>query len=176
MNRHVLPWAAAVLLAMVPACGENPKVAEKEGNARAEQANLANFDDLDFNVFSGQKWDSLGRSHAADIKVHWPDGRVTDGLETHVEDLKSMFVFAPDTRIQEHPIRIASGEWTAVTGIMEGTFTQPMPGPNGTTIAPTGKSFRLPMATIGRWRDGVMVEEHLFWDNQAFLKQIGAIP
>jgi hypothetical protein len=29
------------------------------------------------------------------------------------------------------------------------------------------------MATIGRWEDGVMSEEWLFWDNQNFMKQIG---
>jgi glutamate dehydrogenase (NAD(P)+) len=45
-----------------------------------------------------------------------------------------MFVFAPDTRIVEHPIRIASGPWTAVTGSMEGTFSQPMPLPDGTSM------------------------------------------
>ena len=84
-----------------------------------------------------------------------------------------MFVYAPDTRIKEHPIRIAQGEWTSVMGIMKGTFTKPMPAGNGKTVQPTGKSFKLPMVTIGHWKDGVMDEEWLFWDNQTFMKQIG---
>ena len=29
------------------------------------------------------------------------------------------------------------------------------------------------MATFGHWKDGVMDEEYLFWDNQEFMKQIG---
>jgi len=29
------------------------------------------------------------------------------------------------------------------------------------------------MATLGHWKDGVMDEEYLFWDNQTFMKQIG---
>jgi hypothetical protein len=29
------------------------------------------------------------------------------------------------------------------------------------------------MCTIGRWKQGVMEEEYLFWDNDAFMKQIG---
>jgi tripartite-type tricarboxylate transporter receptor subunit TctC len=29
------------------------------------------------------------------------------------------------------------------------------------------------MATVGRWKDGVMAEEFLFWDNATFMKQIG---
>ena len=50
-----------------------------------------------------------------------------------------MFVFAPDTRIKEHPIKIASGEWTAVQGVMEGTFSQPMPGGGGRGMADVGQ-------------------------------------
>lgn len=140
---------------------------------QAEQANLANFDDLDFNVYSGQKWDQFRKSHHKDIVVHYPDGSTTTGLDPHIEQLKPMFVFAPDTHIKEHPIRIASGEWTAVTGAIEGTFSRPMPTGDGKTIPPTGKKFKLPMATVGRWKDGLMVEEWLFWDNQSFMKQIG---
>lgn len=47
-----------------------------------------------------------------------------------------------------------------------------MPIGGGQTIAPTGKGFKLSMATIGRWENGEMAEEWLFWDNQAFMKQI----
>ena len=165
--------ASALGAALVAGCMDNTEVARYERAEAAEQAHLATFDDLDFNVFSGQKWDELGRSHSPDIVVHWPDGRTTTGLEAHVKDLQSMFVFAPDTRIKEHPIRIASGEWTAVTGVMEGTFSQPMPTPDGKAIAPTGKAFKLTMATIGRWEDSTMAEEWLFWDNHEFMKQIG---
>jgi predicted ester cyclase len=141
-----------------------------------EAAHLANFDDLDFNVYTGQKWGELARSHSKNIVVHYADGSVTVGLDAHIEQLKPMFVFAPDTRIREHPIKIASGDWTAVQGVVEGTFTKPMPSGNGQTTPPTGKSFRLPMVTIGHWQGGVMVEEWLMMDNQTFMKQIGLAP
>jgi predicted ester cyclase len=134
---------------------------------------LANFDTLDFDVYSNQKWDRLSESHAPDIVVSWPDGHETTGIARHIEDLKGMFVFAPNTNIAEHPIRICSGDFTAVTGIMTGTFSQPMPTGDGKTIAPTGKSFRLTMATIGHWKGTTMDHEWLFWDNQAFMQQIG---
>jgi len=142
--------------------------------ARAEQEkNLANFDDLDFNVYSNQKWDELSKSHAPDIVVHWPDGRTTTGIEPHIADLKQQFVFAPDTKIKTHPIKIARDNYTAVTGVMEGTFSQPMPMPDGKSIPPTNKPFKLEMVTIGRWENGVMKEEWLYWDNHAFMQQIG---
>jgi predicted ester cyclase len=170
-----LRFIAATALALLWGCTSDDKLADVAKKQQIEKAHLETFDDLDFNVYSGQKWDQLGKSHAKDIIVHWPDDRTTKGIDVHIEDLKAMFVFAPDTRIKEHPIKIASGEWTAVTGIMEGTFTRPMPIGGGKTISPTGKPFKLSMVTIGRWENGVMVEEWLMWDNQAFMKQIGLV-
>jgi len=139
----------------------------------ATDSSLVKFDTLDFTVFSNQEWTRLHESHAKDIKVYWPDGHMTQGIEKHIEDLKAMFVYAPDTRIKQHPIRFGAGKFTAVTGVFEGTFTKPMPIGNGKFIQPTGKAFNMPMATIGIWEDGVMVEEHLFWDNQTYMRQIG---
>jgi len=139
----------------------------------AVNARLATFDDLDFNVFTHQKWDQLQRSHSKDIVVHWPDGHQTTGIDKHIEDLKAMFVYAPDTRIQVHPVKFGSGDWTSVIGVMEGTFTKPMPAADGKMIQPTGKPFKIEMCTVGHWKDGVMDEEYLFWDNLTFMKQIG---
>jgi hypothetical protein len=150
------------------------QVKQLTANDATISKNLEKFDTLDFTVFSNQQWDRLHESHAADIKVYWPDGHMTEGIEKHIEDLKALFVFAPDTRIKEHPIHLGSGNLTAVTGVFEGTFTKPMPVGNGKTIPPTGKAFKLPMCTVGIWKaDGTMSEEHLFWDNQTFMKQIG---
>jgi SnoaL-like polyketide cyclase len=136
-------------------------------------SHLKTFDELDFDVFSNQKWDRLQESHAKDIKVFWPDGSVVVGIDTHIADLKKLFVHAPDTRIKEHPVKFGSGNYTLVTGVFEGTFTKPMPIGNGKFIQPTGKAFKMPMATAGIWENGVMIEEHLFWDNQTYAKQIG---
>ncbi len=134
---------------------------------------LAKFDKLDFDVFTNQKWDRLQESHSPDVTVHWPDGHVTHGIDQHIADLKAMFVYAPDTRIREHPVKIASGDWTSVIGIMEGTFTKPMPIGEGKTIAPTGQAYKIVMCTVGHWKNGAMDEEYLFWDNQSYMKQIG---
>jgi predicted ester cyclase len=135
--------------------------------------NIATFDTLDFDVFTHQKWDRLHESHAKDIVVHWPDGHQTQGIDTHIADLRAMFVYAPDTRIETHPVKFGQGEWTAVIGVMEGTFTQPMPAGDGKTIAPTGKKFKISMATVGHWKGDVMDEEYLFWDNASYMKQLG---
>ena len=108
--------------------------------------------------------------------MHWPDGNTTHGIDRHIADLKAMFVYAPDTRIQQYPVKIANGEWTSVIGVMEGTFRKPMPIGDGKTVSPTGKSFTLIMCTVGHRQNGVMDEEYLFWDNQSYMKQIGVNP
>ena len=135
---------------------------------------LVRFDSLDYEFYSNQDWKNFNISHADDIKVIYPDGSITKGLAPqHIDMLTPMFVFAPDTKIKNHPVRFGSGDWTCVIGEMEGTFSKPMPIGNGKTIPPTNKKFKLAMSTIGHWKDGKMIEEYLFWDNQAFMKQIG---
>ena len=172
----MIPGFAVAILSIALASCSNDKAVSVDTYA-SDQARigvlLARFDSLDFDVYSNQKWDQLHISHADDILVHYPDGHTTKGLHDHIEELKPMFVFAPDTKIKEHPIKFGSGEWTSVIGTMEGTFTQPMPIGNGKTIPPTSKKFKLQMSTVGHWKDGKMIEEYLFWDNQAFMKQIG---
>ena len=138
------------------------------------ESNLKTFDELYFVVFSNQEWTRLHESHSKDVKVNWPDGHYTMGIERHIEDLKALFVYAPDTNIKVHPIKFGSGEYTSVIGVMIGTFTKPMPIEDAKFIQPTGKKFSVNMCTVGgHWRDGVMIEEWLFWDNATYMKQIG---
>ncbi len=142
---------------------------------RVLDKNLATFDTLDLVVFNKQDWARMHESHAPDVKVTWPDGHTTTGLEQHVEDLKDMFEYAPDTRVTSHPIRFGSstGEWTCVSAMLEGTFTKPMYRGHGTYYQPTGRKFKLSMCTVGHWKNGVMIEESFFWDHRILLNQLG---
>ena len=137
--------------------------------------NLRTCDTLNLVVFTNQKWDRLHEFYSKDIKVNWPDGHHTVGIEKRIEYLKAIFVYAPDTRIKRHSIRFgnSTGEWTAVTGVMEGTFSKPMPIGKGKFMKPTGKTFKLAMCAIAHWKDGLIIEESLFWDNLTFMKQMG---
>jgi hypothetical protein len=165
--------AFGIAHAQTPA--ENPTTPppKPERQAPKVEKNLKVFDTLDFDVFSNQKWDRLHESHAKDIVVTWPDGHETKGIDKHIDDLKAMFVFAPDITIKTHPIRFGSGTWTSVSGVMTGTFTKPMPLADGNSIAPTGKRFAISMVTIGHWSGKTMDHEWLFWDNQVFMNQMG---
>ena len=161
------------LINTTEAVGNDSMLAQYEAERKTVAANIATFDTLDYDVFSLQQWARLHERHSQDVVVNWPDGHQTVGIEKHIADLKAMFVYAPDTRIKVHTVKFGSGEWTAVIGIMEGNFTKPMPTSDGKTIPPTGKAFKITMCTLGHWKDGVMNEEYLFWDNLALMKQIG---
>ncbi|NVN91455.1 MAG: ester cyclase [Desulfuromonadales bacterium] len=145
-----------------------------------EKASVENhleiFDTLAFQVFSNQEWVRLHESHSDSIKVNWPDGHQSFGINTYNENLKALFVYAPDTKIISHPMKFGSGEFTCVMGIVTGTFSKPMPIAGGKFIQPTGKKYSIPMCTVGHWKNGVIAEEWLYWDNAAFMKQIGLTP
>ena len=193
-NRYYYPnFITGVFLCLLVAafggCADSGKLVTLQSNVDSLQVELdkykadealqemrfARFDSLDYVFYSNQKWDQFNISHAENIKVYYPDGSITTGLyPQHIDMLKPMFVFAPDTKIKQHPITFGRGDWTCAVGVMEGTFSAPMPIGNGKSIPPTGKTFKLSMTTIGHWGpDGKMTEEYLFWDNQAFMKQIG---
>jgi len=144
------------------------------GLTAEERAHLETFDALDFDVFSNQDWARLAESHAQNIRVHFPDGHYTDGIERHIADMSAWFDFAPDMNIKVHPLRIAQGNLTAVMGLLKGTFSRPMADGKGGTIAPTGQAFAVNMCTVGIWnRQGTMDEEFLFWDNRTFYGEMG---
>lgn len=147
-----------------------------EGLTDEERTHLVTFDEMDFEVFSHAEFARFGESHAPNVRVHWPDGHYTDGLERHVADMAAIFAFAPDSHIHSHPLRIAQGNLTCVIGVMAGTFTRPMADGRGGHIAPTNRPYSINMATVGVWnKNGTMDEEWLYWDNQTFYAQLGTV-
>jgi len=164
--------ATAPTAAVAPAAAPNQAAAGGDGQV---QANLKRFDQLDFDAYSLRKDMPLfEKLHCPDVKVVFPDGRVTNGIAAHVADMNNiLFNGTPDSRITSHPIAFGSGEWTVATGVLEATFSEPMKLPDGTSIPPTGKTVKMSMATIARWTNGCIAEEHLFWDNAEYMKQLG---
>jgi hypothetical protein len=153
----------------------SPQAQAAPGADSEVEANLKRFDQLDFEAYSLRKdMDLFKRLHCPDVKVVFPDGRITTGIDAHVNDINNiLFNGTPDSRITSHPISFGSGEWTAATGVIEATFSEPMKLPDGTSIPPTGKAVKMSMATIAKWTNGCIAEEHLFWDNAEYMKQLG---
>lgn len=101
---------------------------------------------------------------------------VRDLIDAQFEDMKSVLVYAPDSRMLEHPVKVARGDWTATIGILVGTFTNPMPIGSGKWLAPTGRLFKIRMATFGHWsREGVIDSEYILWDKQELMRQVALV-
>ncbi|ANH70727.1 hypothetical protein ABE85_19225 [Mitsuaria sp. 7] len=139
------------------------------------KANLKRFDQLDFDAYSERKdMDLFRKLHCHDVKVVYPDGRTTHGIDAHVHDIHTIFFNGtPDSRVTAHPVAIGQGHWTAVTGVIEATFSEPMKIPGDKDIPPTGKKAKVAMVTMARWRDGCIAEEQIFFDNATYMKQLG---
>ena len=113
-SRYALTTACMTsIVILLTSCGttSDQKLAKYEADERAVNTHIATFDTLDFDVFTHQKWDRLHESHSQDVIVHWPDGHQTKGIDKHIEDLKAMFVYAPDTRIEVHSVKFGSGDY-----------------------------------------------------------------
>jgi len=41
--------------------------------------------------------------------------------------------------------------------------------PDEKTITATGRKVKMSMATIARWKNGCIAEEHLLWDNAEYM-------
>jgi hypothetical protein len=106
-----------------------------------ERANLERFDQLDFESWNTRNWTLFREIHGPDVLVVDFGGNTTRGIEQHVEWAMAFTSAEPESRVLAHPIKIAAGNWTAVTGTLPGNAT---------------------MITLAHWEDGRIAEEYLF--------------
>jgi predicted ester cyclase len=139
-----------------------------------EETNMELMQTLD-DAWNMQDWDTFAQRHKHDTVVHWPGKPPTRGVDDHRLESIEMFVTFPDNRVENRPYQtfFASGDWTCSIARFHGTMTGPMKGPDGTEIAPTGKSFEVAFCTVARWENGQIAEENLFYDQGEMMKQLG---
>jgi hypothetical protein len=120
-----------------------------------EQANLDRFDKLDFEAWNNRNWTLFQEIHSPDVLVVDFNGNTTRGIEQHLQWAMAAVSAAPESsKVLAHPIKIAAGDWTAVTGTLPGNLT---------------------MVTLARWEDGRIAEEYLFMQNpSAIMNQTGS--
>ena len=115
-----------------------------------EKANLEQFDKLDFEAWNNRNWTLFREIHGPDVLVVDFNGNTTRGIEQHIQWAMAAISAAPDSRVLAHPIKIAAGNWTAVTGTLPGNLT---------------------MVTVAHWDNGRIAEEYLFMQNPTVMNQ-----
>jgi hypothetical protein len=88
-----------------------------------EQANLDRFDKLDFEAWNNRNWTLFQEIHSPDVLVVDFNGNTTRGIDQHLQWAMAAVSAAPESKVLAHPIKIASGDWTVVTGTLPGNLT-----------------------------------------------------
>jgi predicted ester cyclase len=118
-------------------------------------------------------WERDREIMSADVVTVDPTGTMT-GIEAFLEHEVAFVTAFPDARA-ELVRAVESGDVVMTEGIFSGTHTAPLASPAG-EIPPTGKSLRLPFADVFVVRDGLIVEHHIYYDQVAFMAQLGLMP
>src|SRR5688572_21709997 len=113
------------------------------------KANLDRFDQLDFDAWNNRNLTLFREIHSPDVLVVDFSGKITRGIDQHVQWANESLSSTPSTIIA-HPIKIAAGNWTAITGN------------SARTDLSNGESFNSTMVTVAHWKDGRIIEEYLF--------------
>jgi len=95
------------------------------------------------------------------------------GREAVREDNIGFLAMYPDVTFEITQI-FGDGEMVCAQGIVMGTDTGPLPGPDGQQLPPTNKSFRVPACFVAKIEDGRISEIYEYLDRLEFSLQLGA--
>ena len=124
--------------------------ATREGQEYVEEAIINYLDyqkqrvknhELDFEAWNNRNWPLFEELHSPDVLVVNFNGNTTRGIDQHLQWAMAAVSAQPESRVLAHPIKIAAGDWKAVTGALPGNLTA---------------------VTIAHWEDGRITEEYLF--------------
>jgi predicted ester cyclase len=124
------------------------------------------------NMSSGD-WERDREIMSPDVVTVDPSATLT-GLDAFMAHEAVFATAFPDA--QAELIRaVEAGDTVMTEGVFSGTHTGPLATPAG-EIPPTGNSLELKFADVFVIRDGLIVEHHIYYDQVAFLTQLGLMP
>lgn len=129
------------------------------------------MDRLTAAVMSGDS-DELKALYAPDAVAETPDQgtiRGRDQIAAYMGEFATAFPDASWEELYKHETRD-----TAIDeGYFIGTNTGPMTGPNGETIAPTGKRVRARECDVATVQNGVITSHRFYFDMHDWMMQLG---
>ncbi|MCF2530793.1 ester cyclase [Yinghuangia soli] len=117
---------------------------------------------------------AIAECFAPDAVASTPDGEFR-GRDAIADYMAGFAVAVPDSEF-DHEHRYEAGDTAVDEGWLHGTNTGPLTMPDGTTLAPTGRPIRIHGCDIATAEDGRIVDYRLYFDQLAFLEQLGLAP
>jgi steroid delta-isomerase-like uncharacterized protein len=116
--------------------------------------------------------DALGPFYSEDCEVVAPPGelRGRDGVQAIVDTYWNAF---PDLKWRTVG-QYASGDTVVTEEILDGTHDGPLVMPDG-SIPASGRHLTTRVCEVARVEGDEIVSLHLYWDNVAFLRAVGAV-
>jgi ketosteroid isomerase-like protein len=122
-------------------------------------------------VMSGDS-DALKALYAPDAVAETPDQgtiRGRDQIAAYMGEFATAFPDASWEELYKHE----TSDTAIDEGYFVGTNTGPMTGPNGETIAATGKRVRARECDVATVDNGVVTSHRFYFDMQDWLRQLG---
>lgn len=129
-----------------------------------------------FSTMDAQEADRLGEVISDSVRFEFKPMGLTFNSLAEVRGLADGFYTAfPDLK---HTITqvFDNGEWVAAQYYWTGTHTGILNTPDGQQIEPTNNKVRIEGCTVGRVQNGKIVEWSGYFDNMAFMAQLGLLP
>lgn len=136
--------------------------------------NLKKFEELD-EAFNRRDWLTYDRGFAGDFVGRNTRFGDTKARQAHLDHARAFCATFGDAHVHNAPYvsAVADGEWTCTVARFTGTMDGPFSSGSGKLIPPTGKSFDILLANFARWKQGTIVEEIEFLDENEILRQAG---
>jgi ketosteroid isomerase-like protein len=142
-------------------------------NDNPVKRHLMLYEKLNTDGMNHQNWDLIEQIYHPNATMRMANNPPMKGFPAIKKMMLESYVMSPDCKFINRGIKFGSGDWTVQQQIMTGTFTGPMKAANGDIYPPTGKKYEIDLCSFVRWRDDRIIEETIFFDNDAYAKQLG---
>jgi steroid delta-isomerase-like uncharacterized protein len=114
------------------------------------------------------------REYFSDDVENWDPTGMIKGWDAFRQFIGVFKAASPDSKLNVKTW-IDGGDVVAMEGTFTGTFTNPLPTPQG-ELPPNGKPFELPFVEVNEARGGRITSHRVYYDQMAFLTALGAMP
>ena len=126
-----------------------------------------------YEAFNSGKLEDAHEVISENLENTDPTGTI-HGWDAFLQYISAFKSAMPDATL--NPKRfVESGDVVVTEGTFSGTFTNPLPGPQG-ELPPTGKSFELPFMEINEVEGGRVTRHRVYYDQLSFMMALGVQP